>query len=68
MNIYMLSGYGGGNCDCMGASEHRCVYITVIVVWLSELLIMYINCVIEIGDLSKKDDLVLVQKRDTSLY
>ena len=52
----------------MCTSEHRCVYITVIVVWLSELLIMYINYVIKIGDLSKKDDLVLVHKRDTSLY
>ena len=58
------SGYGDSNCYCMCASEHRCVYITVIVAWLSELLIMYINYVIRIGDLSREDDLVLVHKRD----
>ena len=54
MNINMSSsGYGDSNCYCMCESEHRCVYITVTVVWLSELLIMYIIYVIRIGDLSK---------------
>ena len=62
MNLNMSSGYGDSNSYYMCVSEHRCVYITVIVVWLSELLIMYIIYVI-----SKKDDLIMVHKRDTSI-